>query len=121
MVDNMPLCHAYCKAHKITPPQSRRRSARPEGIIAKLAASRQYIDEIVAAEGEGNLQLITFAEKPTVVREGDGPLSAAIARHPGAGAGTDIQAAMQLAYGLYPDGYLPRMVIKHTSRATDLR
>src|SRR6185369_10836800 len=39
------------------------------------------------------------------------PLSASIARHTGAGAGTDTQAAMQLAYGLYPDGYLPRMVI----------
>src|SRR6185369_11837064 len=77
-----------------------------------LAAARAYLDSIEAATGEGNLQLVTFAEKPTVVRKPDGkPLSAANARHPGGGAGTDIQAAMQLAYGMYPDGYLPRMVI----------
>jgi Mg-chelatase subunit ChlD len=77
----------------------------------QLAAARAYVDELVAAEGDGNLQLVTFAEKPRVVRKGDGKLSDAIARHAGAGAGTDVQAAMQLAYGLYPDGYLPRMVI----------
>src|SRR5262249_26881223 len=58
-----------------------------------------------------NLQLITFAEKPQVIRVDEGPLSAGIKRHAGAGAGTDTQAAMQLAYGLYPDGFLPRMVI----------
>jgi Mg-chelatase subunit ChlD len=77
----------------------------------QLDAAKKYIDELAAAEGDGNFQLITFAEKPTVVRKGDGKLSEAIKRHAGAGAGTDTQAAMQLAYGLYPDGYLPRMVI----------
>jgi uncharacterized membrane protein len=78
----------------------------------QLAAARAYLDTIEAATGDGNLQLVTFAEKPLVVRKPDGkPLSAAIARHPGGGAGTDVQAAMQLGYGLYPDGYLPRMVI----------
>jgi Mg-chelatase subunit ChlD len=79
----------------------------------QLDAAKKYVDKFVETKGEGNLQLITFAEKPTVVRAtGDGkPLSASIKRHVGAGAGTDTQAAMQLAYGLYPDGYLPRMVI----------
>jgi len=78
----------------------------------QLAAARSYVDDLEKSEGSGNLQLITFAEKPLVVRKSDGkPLSAAIARHAGAGAGTDTQAAMQLAYGIYPDGYLPRMVI----------
>lgn len=78
----------------------------------QLAAARDYVDQIEAAIGEGNLQLVTFAEKPTVARKPDGQqLSAAIGRHPGAGAGTDTQAAMQLGYGLYPDGYVPRMVI----------
>src|SRR5262249_58538649 len=46
-----------------------------------------------------------------VRKPGGKPLSHGTARHAGAGAGTDIQAAMQLAYGLFPDGYLPRMVI----------
>ena len=77
----------------------------------QLAATKAYVAEIEKAAGEGNVQLITLAEKPSVVRVEDGPLSAGIKRHVGAGAGTDIQAAMQLAYGLYPDGYLPRMVV----------
>lgn len=78
----------------------------------QLAAARTYVDDLEKTEGSGNLQLITFAEKPLVARKHDGqPLSASVTRHAGAGAGTDTQAAMQLAYGIYPDGYLPRMVI----------
>ena len=78
----------------------------------QLAAARQYVDQLEKSEKDGNLQLITFAEKPVAARKPDNkPLSEAVKRHAGAGAGTDAQAAMQLAYGLYPDGYLPRMVI----------
>jgi uncharacterized membrane protein len=78
----------------------------------QLAAAKTYVDDLEKTEGSGNLQLITFAEKPLVARKHDGqPLSASVTRHAGAGAGTDTQAAMQLAYGIYPDGYLPRMVI----------
>jgi uncharacterized membrane protein len=78
----------------------------------QLEQTKKYVDEIEDKEGSGNLQLVTFAEKPTVARKQDGKaLSASIARHVGGGAGTDTQAAMQLAYGLYPDGFLPRMVI----------
>ena len=78
----------------------------------QLAAARAYVDSLESTQGTGALQLVTFAEKPTVARKPDGEkLSAAVQRHAGAGAGTDTQAAMQLAYGLYPDGYLPRMVI----------
>ncbi len=78
----------------------------------QLAAAAGYVDKLEETEGRGNLQLVTFAEKPLAVRTTDGKaLSAGIARHAGASAGTDIQAAMQLAYGLYPDGYLPRMVM----------
>jgi Ca-activated chloride channel homolog len=77
----------------------------------QLDAAKKYVDSYVQTRGEGNLQLVTFAEKPKVVRADDGKLSTAIKRHVGAGAGTDTQAAMQLAYGLYPDGYLPRMVV----------
>ena len=78
----------------------------------QLAAARAYLDTLEAATGSGNLQVVTFAEKPTVVRKPEGKaLSQAVARHPGGGAGTDTQAAMQLAYGIYPDGFVPRMVI----------
>lgn len=74
----------------------------------QLEAARGYLDALGTARGEGDLQVVTFAEKPRVVRRDGG---FAIARHDGAGSGTDIQAAMQLGYGLYPDGHLPRMVI----------
>jgi Ca-activated chloride channel family protein len=78
----------------------------------QLAAAKQYVEQLEDATGDGNLQLVTFAEKPEVARPSDGnKLGSAIKRHVGAGAGTDTQAAMQLAYGLYPEGYLPRMVI----------
>jgi Ca-activated chloride channel homolog len=78
----------------------------------QLDAARRYVDDLEAAQGEGNLQLITFAEKPLVARQDSGAkLSTAIKRHINAGAGTDVQAAMQLGYGLYPDGFLPRMVM----------
>lgn len=77
----------------------------------QLDAARKYVDSLAEATGDGNLQLITFAEKPTVIRADDKKLSEGIKRHAGAGSGTDTQAAMQLAYGLYPEGFLPRMVI----------
>lgn len=78
----------------------------------QLEAARRYVDELAQSKGDGNLQLVTFAEKPLVARPADGaPLSSAIRRHPSGGAGTDVQAAMQLAYGLYPDGHVNRMVI----------
>jgi Mg-chelatase subunit ChlD len=78
----------------------------------QLAAARTYVDQLAAATGDGTLQLITFAEKPQVVRAEDGKsLAESIKRHSGAGAGSDIQSAMQLAYGIYPEGYLPRMVV----------
>ncbi len=78
----------------------------------QLAAARTYVDELDKSKGDGSLQVITFAEKPRVVHADDGKLDTAkIARHTGADAGTDVQAAMQLAYGLYPEGHSSRMVI----------
>ena len=78
----------------------------------QLDAAKKYVDEIAAGRGRRQppadhvrREAAGRARKPTARSR------AAIARHEGAGAGTDTQAAMQLAYGLYPDGYLPRMVI----------
>jgi Ca-activated chloride channel homolog len=76
----------------------------------QLEEARRFVGELTrAARDRDSLQVITFAEKPQVARRREG--SFPIARHPGAGAGTDIQAAMQLGYGLYPPDHLPRMVI----------
>ncbi len=80
----------------------------------QLDAARKYVDSLSGSSdaGDGNLQLITFAEKPVVARADDGKkLSESIKRHSAQGSDTNTQAAMQLAYGLYPEGYLPRMVI----------
>jgi len=38
----------------------------------QLDAARHYVDDIEHAEGDGNLQLITFAETPTVAKRPDG-------------------------------------------------
>ncbi len=75
----------------------------------QLDAARGYVADLAKARGENDkLFLVSFAERPQVIRGAD---PQAIARHPGAGAGTDIQAAVQLAYGLFPTGYLPRMIV----------
>ena len=84
---------------------------------AQLEAARQYVGALARVRDQGErpddqLFVVGFAERPLVVQEseaGDGTF--AIERHPGAGAGTDIQAAVQLAYGLFPAGYVPRIVI----------
>lgn len=77
---------------------------------AQLEAARKFVAELgAAAAKDDNLQVITFGEKPSVVRRKDGTFP--IVRHGGGGAGTDIQAAMQLGYGLFPPDHLPRMIV----------
>lgn len=92
---------------------------------AQLEAARQYVRDLDRARGEDDqLFVVSFAERPLVVPrqggaagDGDGAGTGSgsgdftIGRHPGAGAGTDIQAAVQLAYGLFPSGHVPRIVI----------
>jgi Ca-activated chloride channel homolog len=76
---------------------------------AQLEEARRYLEAFdKARRPDDRLYVITFAERPRVVRLDDGET---IQRHDKEGAGSNIQAAMQLAYGLYPDGYLPRMVL----------
>ncbi|RMH40268.1 MAG: VWA domain-containing protein [Deltaproteobacteria bacterium] len=77
---------------------------------AQLERARQWVADVDRAQGERDqLYVVTFAERPRRVPRGpDGTF--AIARHDGAGAGTNLQAALQLAYGLFPPGYLPRVV-----------
>jgi len=80
---------------------------------AQLDAARGYVEELRAAKGRGWMSVVTFAEKPEVAPRADGKY--VIARHAAGrargGAGTDIQSAVQLAYGLFPAGHLPRMIV----------
>ena len=79
----------------------------------QLDAARSYVDELERGKGDGWLKVVTFAEKPRVVDRRSGRW--AIDRHTTGlargGAGTDVQAAVQLAYGLFPPGHLPRIVV----------
>jgi Ca-activated chloride channel family protein len=98
---------------------------------AGLEDARAEVQKGVDARGKDDLvRLVTFAKRPRAVPLGDeaGTLTggrAAIAvppieRHgPGLGAGTDVASAMQLAYGLFREGYLRRAVILSDGVQTD--
>lgn len=75
---------------------------------------------------DGVVRLITFAKRPRVVEpdEKAPEKPPVIARHAtpkdkDAGAGSNLQAAIQLAYGLYPAGYLKRAVLLSDGVQTD--
>lgn len=87
----------------------------------QLEAARAYVGQLDQARGDDDrLFVVTFAERPRLAdrapdQEGAGRGQDSggfrIERHADGGAGTDIQAAVQLAYGLFPAGHLPRVVI----------
>jgi Ca-activated chloride channel family protein len=95
-----------------------------------LAEGRRELERVIAARRpEDVVKLVTFATRPRLVElEHEGKLvvpalealrhappanqpNAAASPAAAAGAGTDIQAALQLAYGLFPPGYLKRALI----------
>ncbi|MBL8721046.1 MAG: VWA domain-containing protein [Myxococcales bacterium] len=85
-----------------------------------IADAQAVVDKAWKERGEGEVRVITFAVRPRLLG-GTDPANPALTppkleRHDPAGqriqgAGTDIQAALQLAYGLYPSGYLKRVVL----------
>lgn len=79
----------------------------------QVAEARAYVRTVNRKRGENLVRLITFAQRPRVVDiPGGDKAFPTLKRHgAGQGAATDLQAAMQLAYGLYPEGYIRRMVI----------
>lgn len=107
---------------------------------AALEDARAEITKALADKPKGAVvRVVTFAKRPRVVELADGAKEApAIERHDvlpggatsgeagepkiersGLGAATDIASAMQLAYGLYPSGYLRRAVILSDGVQTD--
>jgi Ca-activated chloride channel homolog len=98
---------------------------------ASLEQARIHVEQAVKARGKDDLvRVVTFAKRPRLVAvegpiggdgfagaEGKAPI---LQRHgPGLGAGTDIASALELAYGLYPAGYLRRAVILSDGVQTD--
>jgi Ca-activated chloride channel family protein len=89
----------------------------------------ELLKAIDARPKDDLLRLVTFAKRPRVVpidsripSEADGERAAAklVSRHgPGLGTATDIASALELAYGLYPEGYLRRAVILSDGVQTD--
>ncbi|HEY3821608.1 MAG TPA: VWA domain-containing protein [Polyangiaceae bacterium] len=70
---------------------------------------------------DDRVRLVTFAKRPRVVPLADDEKTApVIERHgPGLGGATDIASALQLAYGLFPEGYLRRAVVLSDGVQTD--
>jgi Ca-activated chloride channel homolog len=89
---------------------------------AALADARAEVQRALDAKPKNDLlRLITFAKRPRVlpVDEGRGLVPPMDRHGPGLGAATDIASALQLAYGLYPEGYLRRAVVLSDGVQTD--
>jgi len=108
-----------------------------------LKDAQEEIQKGIDARGKEDLvKVITFARRPRVVPlEGAEKTAPAIERHEalaapekdapkdpkdkdkkprlGLGAATDVASALQLAYGLYPEGYLRRAVVLTDGVQTD--
>jgi Ca-activated chloride channel homolog len=101
-----------------------------------IEEARRAVQAAIEARGSDDVvRLVTFAKRPRLVdlgEDGRHPVvpSAADLRHGTAealqklgvdkpGAGTDVQAAMQLAYGVFPPGYLKREVVITDGVETD--
>ncbi len=70
---------------------------------------------------DDRVRLVTFAKRPHAVPMADDERTAPpVERHgPGLDGATDIASALQLAYGLFPEGYLRRAVILTDGVQTD--
>jgi Ca-activated chloride channel family protein len=89
---------------------------------AALQDARDEVQRALDAKPKDDLlRLVTFAKRPRVVTLADDEKKAPeIARHgPGLGGATDIASALQLSYGLFPEGYLRRVVVLSDGVQTD--
>ncbi len=89
---------------------------------AALEDARAELQRALDARPKDDLvRLVTFAKRPRVVPLADDEKKApVIERHgPGLGGATDIASALQLAYGLFPEGYLRRAVLLTDGVQTD--
>jgi Mg-chelatase subunit ChlD len=90
---------------------------------AALEDARAEVQRGLDAKPKDDLvRLVTFAKRPRVVsiEETTKLVAPRIERHGGTlGTATDIASALQLAYGLYPEGYLRRAMILSDGVQTD--
>lgn len=77
---------------------------------AALVRATQRIEQARAERGDNDVQLITFARQARAVPlVQDEPVK--LQRHGEAGDGSNIQAALQLAMGLFAPGHLPHAIL----------
>jgi Ca-activated chloride channel family protein len=82
---------------------------------ADLEHARSFVREAAAARGDDSLELVTFDARPRRLPAPDAPL---VRAPQAAGLETDLQAAVQLGYGLLTEGALPRLVLLSDGRQT---
>jgi len=93
-------------------------------VDAQLDKARAFIAEARAARrGDDVLRLVTFARRPRLAELPDDdkapvPPIAAL-RHAGEGDGSDLAAALRLAYALYPPGTIRRAVLLTDGNETE--
>ena len=80
----------------------------------QIKHARSVVDKAYKARGENQVRLVTFARSPRAVPIPEEAVAVPpLQRHPGKAAGeaSDIEAAIQHAYGLFPANMLKRIVL----------
>ncbi|HJL16560.1 MAG TPA: VWA domain-containing protein [Sandaracinaceae bacterium LLY-WYZ-13_1] len=91
---------------------------------ASLERARERVQAAWDAKGDNDVQLVTFARDARAVPIEDGEVEE-LTRHGSsdgsddAGAGSNLQSALQLAYGLFPPGHLRRAVLMSDGGQTE--
>ena len=89
----------------------------PDGF---LTAAEEYVAEVCAAGAGKPLKLVRFADSPEHVPLPPPGTSGYLTRPEGAGgAATDLEAALKMAYSLFPPGFHKRIVVLSDGRETD--
>jgi Ca-activated chloride channel family protein len=86
---------------------------------AFLRASEAWIRDARRAAPDRPLAVVSFAEQPRRVPLPTSEGGSFLQRHAGAGRGTDFEAALKMAYGLFPPEHLKRAVILSDGHETD--
>lgn len=86
----------------------------------QIATAERIVQDAYKTRGGNDVKLITFARRPEVIPLGS-QNSAKLARHKGKRAGehSDLQSAIQHAYGLFPANRIPRIVLFSDGNETD--
>ncbi|MFW6067637.1 MAG: VWA domain-containing protein [Myxococcota bacterium] len=88
-----------------------------------LEDARRTVRETWEARGEeDDVHVVTFAREARVATPGEDGQPPEVRRHDGdarAGAGSNVQAALQLAYGLFPPDHLRRVLLLSDGGQTD--